>query len=303
MRGVSWGQQAEPTRYRSDREFRTPPALVLLALSAGCAGRAETPAPGLCEVEVKRDVTYYRGEDADRVRHKLDVYLPKGKTDVPVVLFVHGGGWTFGDKSFFGTCEAVGKMFARHGVAAVVCNYRLSPGVRHPEHVKDVARAFAWARQNVKQYGGRPDQLFVSGHSAGGHLVALLATDESYLKAEGLSLKDVKGAMPISGVYGIPDNLFHEVFGKDAEVRKKAGPITHVKAECPPFLIVYAEKDYPFCDVASADFCRALVRKKVSAQALEIKGRNHIDVFTSTGRDDDPCARALLDFIAKHTRR
>jgi acetyl esterase/lipase len=275
-----------------------------LALAAGFASRGEEKtAPGRFEVDVKRDIAYYRGEDADKVRHRLDLYLPRGKSEVPVVLFVHGGGWMIGDKSFFGTCEAVGKMFARHGVAAAVCNYRLSPGVKHPEHVRDVARAFAWVHRSIKDHGGRPDQLFVCGHSAGGHLVALLATDEGFLKAEGLSLKDVKGAMPISGVYGIPDNLFTDVFGKDPEVRKKAGPRNHVKPECPPFLIVYADKDYPLCNVASEDFCKALKKEKVLARTVEVKDRNHIDVFTRTGRDEDPCAEALLDFIARHTRR
>ncbi len=151
--------------------------------------------------------------EADQKKHKLDLYLPKGKTDFPVVMFVHGGGWVFGDKNFFGVYEGVGKMFARHGVGAVVTNYRLSPAVQHPEHIKDVARAFAWTHKHIADYGGRPDELFLCGHSAGGHLISLLATDESYLKAEGLSLKDVKGVMPISGVYAIPDNMFNEAFG------------------------------------------------------------------------------------------
>src|SRR5207253_144196 len=133
------------------------------------------------------------------------------------------------------------KMFARHGVGAAVISYRLSPAVQHPEHVKDVARAFAWTHQHIADYGGRADQLFVSGHSAGGHLVSLLATDESYLQAEGLSLKDIKGAMPISGVYAIPDGLFNEAFGKDPEVRKKAGPINQVREGCPPFLILFGD--------------------------------------------------------------
>ena len=173
------------------------------------------------EVEATKDVTYRDGDDADKDKHKLDLYLPNGKKDFPVVMFVHGGAWVFGDRNFFGVYEGIGKMFARHGIGAVVISYRLSPHVKHPEHVKDVAAAFAWTHKHIGEYGGRADELFLCGHSAGGHLVSLLATDESYLQAEGLSLKDVKGVMPISGVYGIPDKMFNEVFGKDR--RRQAG--------------------------------------------------------------------------------
>src|SRR5207245_1238220 len=71
-------------------------------------------------------------------------------------------------------------------------------------HVKDVARAFAWARKHIADYGGRPDQLFLLGHSAGGHLVSLLATDDKYLRAEGLEVTDVRGVIAVSGVYHLP---------------------------------------------------------------------------------------------------
>jgi acetyl esterase/lipase len=255
------------------------------------------------KVEVKSDIAYYQGNGADKIKHKLDLYLPKGKTKFPVVVFVHGGAWIFGDKRFFGVHEAVGEMFARHGIGAAVISYRLSPWVKHPEHVKDVARAFAWVRQNIKKHGGRPDQMFLCGHSAGGHLVSLLATDESYLKAEGLALKHIKGVMPISGVYAIPDNFFNETFGTDPKVRKQAGPINQVRAGCPPFLIIYASKDYPWCDTLSKTFCKALKAKKVPAETLEIKKRNHISILTQIKHEGDPCAKALVDFVAKHTRR
>jgi acetyl esterase/lipase len=252
------------------------------------------------EVEIKHDLTYFDGADADKKKHKLDLYLPKSKTDFPVVMFVHGGGWVFGDKVFFGVYEGVGKMFARHGIGTVVINYRLSPGVRHPEHIKDVARAFAWTYKHIADYGGRPDDLFLCGHSAGGHLVSLLATDESYLKAEGLSSKNVKAVMPISGVYAIPDNLFNEVFGTDPAERKNAAPLNHVHEGCPPFFIVYADHDYPYCDAASEEFCKALKAKNVSAETLKMKDRNHLDIIGKTTKDDDPCAKALVKFVEEH---
>ncbi len=252
------------------------------------------------EVEAKRDLTYFDGAEADKNKHKLDLYLPKGKTSFPVVLFVHGGGWVSGDKNFFGVYEGVGKMFARHGIGAVVTSYRLSPGVKHPEHIKDIARAFAWTHKHIGEYGGRPDDVFLCGHSAGGHLVALLATDESYLKAEGLSLKDVKGVMPISGVYGVPDKLFDEVFGTDPAERKNAGPINHVHEDCPPFLILYADHDFPFCDALSEQFGKALKAKSVSVDIMKLNDRSHLTIIGKTAKDDDPCAKALVEFVTRH---
>jgi acetyl esterase/lipase len=260
---------------------------------------AEQKPPTLHEVEIKRNIAYYTGADADKERNKLDVYSPKGAKDCPVVVFIHGGAWSFGDTDFFGLHAAMGRMFARHGIVAVVANYRLSPKVKHPEHVKDVARAFAWTVANIGRYGGRAENIFLCGHSAGGHLVSLLATDEKYLKAEKRSLKDIKGVMSISGVYEIPEKLFRDVFGTDAETHRQASPLTQVKEGCPPFLILYAEKDYPTCEAQSEKFAKALKTKKVAVRIQCIKERNHLDILGNAAKDDDVCGRELLDFIAR----
>src|SRR5262249_37999874 len=159
-----------------------------------------------------KDLAYYDGPGADKIKHRLDLFLPRGRKDFPVLFFVHGGAWLRGDKGFLGIYSALGTFFARHGVGVAVTNYRLSPAVKHPEHVKDVARAFAWTVRNIARYGGRPDQVFVCGHSAGAHLVALLVTDESYLKQEGLTAQAVRGAIPLSGIYRLPEKLLPAVF-------------------------------------------------------------------------------------------
>jgi acetyl esterase/lipase len=152
------------------------------------------------------DLRYYPGKD----RHTLDLFCPE-KIDrpLPVVLFVHGGTWMAGDKDFFGINRKVGQMFARSGYVTAVMNYRLSPLVQHPEHARDVARAFAWLQKNVHKYGGDPQRVVLVGHSAGGHLVSLVATDPSYLadpelKLEAVACKHVRGVVGVSGVYRIP---------------------------------------------------------------------------------------------------
>src|SRR5262249_46346472 len=150
-----------------------------------------------------RDLAYYDGPDADPYRHRLDLFLPKGRKGFPVVVLVHGGAWIVGDNRCCGLYSSVGEFLASQGIGAVLPNYRLSPQVKHPEHIHDVARAFGWTRNHISEYGGCPDKLFLAGHSAGGHLVALLATDEKYLKAQGLRTADIKGVIAVSGVYRI----------------------------------------------------------------------------------------------------
>ncbi len=162
------------------------------------------PPTGALEVEVVRDVAYRDDAQADPIRHRLDLFVPKGKKDFPVVVLVHGGGWVLGDNRCCGLYSSVGHFLASRGIGAVLPNYRLSPWVKHPDHVKDVARAVRWTRDHVGEYGGNPGRLFLLGHSAGGHLVSLLATDESYLKAEGMKSADIRGVVTFSGVYHIP---------------------------------------------------------------------------------------------------
>jgi acetyl esterase/lipase len=283
------------------------------------------------EVQIVRNIAYrdlYPGEDGREERNKLDLYLPNGLKDYPVLFFVHGGAWIRGSKDHFGMYSALGLHWARHGVGMVVPNYRLSPSVQHPEHIKDVARAFAWTYKNIARYGGRGDQIFVAGHSAGGHLVGLLATDESYLKAEGLSVQDIHGVIPISGVYRIHDihidaglnadprlkgfsperlearsrRLVGSVFGNDPKVLLQASPLTHVQAGLPPFLLIYAEHDLPTLGAMAREFNKALQQKQDEAKILEVKDRNHLSVLLRACREDDPVARAMSDFIRAHVR-
>jgi acetyl esterase/lipase len=252
---------------------------------------------------VYRDL--YAGEDAAKGKNKLDLFLPRGRKDFPVVFFVHGGAWRSGDKNYaLGIYSNLGMFLARQGIGAVVINYRLSPGVQHPEHIKDVAKAFAWTCKHLGGYGGRTDQMFVCGHSAGGHLVSLLATDESYLKAEGLSRSAISGVIAISGVYDVSlpaIGLFETAFGKDPQIRKDASPLNHVCDHAPPFLILYADRDFLTCDKMSEAFCRALKSKQCEAQAVEVKDRNHLSILVGLTKTTDPAARAILDFISAHT--
>jgi acetyl esterase/lipase len=271
--------------------------LVLLALNAGPV-LGDGPQPFVMESFL--DLAYRHGPDADPVRHRLDIYVPQGLKEFPVVFFIHGGAWIEGNKNHFGIYRALAKALTRHGIGMVSTNYRLSPAVKHPEHIKDVAQAFAWTYRNIGKYGGKVEELFVVGHSAGGHLAALLATDESYLREHKLSAKQIRGVIPISGVFNIGEEPVYAIaFGKDLKVRKAASPVHHARPEVPPFLILFAENELPPCDKKNAQaFCQALVEKKAPAQAWEIPNRNHISILVNAISDSDPMFRTLLNFVA-----
>jgi acetyl esterase/lipase/peroxiredoxin len=254
---------------------------------------------GRYEVKAVKDVAYYEGENADAKKHKLDLYLPKDKKDFPVLFFIHGGAWTIGDRWMW---VNLGETFAKNGIGSVVISYRLTPQVKHPGHIEDVARAFAWTHENIGKYGGKKDQIFVSGQSAGGHLAALLATNETYLKAHKLSQKDIKGVVAISGVYTIIPGLMDGVFGKGKEAAESASPLKHVSGKEPPFLILYADKDLPTLPAMAKQLHEALKEQKVESSLVVMKDRNHIDsIMKLAAREDDPATQEVLQFIAKHS--
>src|SRR5262249_5527821 len=113
----------------------------------------DEPAAGAYVVDEFKNIAYRDDKDADPIKHRLDLYVPKGQRNFPVVFFVHGGGWHSGSKELY---AGLGQMFARNGIGAVVINYRLTPKVQWPTHVEDVATAFAWTRNNIGRNGGPP---------------------------------------------------------------------------------------------------------------------------------------------------
>jgi acetyl esterase/lipase len=272
----------------------------LLVLTVRAADDAKAPARtgGNFEVAVTKDIAYVDGKDADPERHKLDLYLPRGQKDFPVLVYIHGGGWQKGSKQSF---ERQATLLARNGIGVAAINYRLTPQVKHPAHIQDVAKAFAWTYRNIGNQGGKTDEMFVGGHSAGGHLAALLATDGRYLEAEKLSLANIKGAIPISGVYTIRPGKLSGPFGSDETVCRNASPMSHVGGKHPPFLVLYADKDGPGFDKMADDFAQALQKNKIEATSRKINDRTHGSIVGNMVNQDDPTMQLVLGFIAGHS--
>lgn len=272
-------------------------ALITVTLMGVSFGAAQ-PSPPYA-FQALTDLPYYDGPDAHPVKHRLDLFAPDDLKDAPVLIFVHGGGWTSGDKGLY---SFIGRTFAQQGFVTAVINYRLSPAVQHPAHIEDVARAFAWVYKNVAQYGGNPEKIFVMGHSAGGHLTALLALDEKYLQAHGLTLIAIKGAIPISGVYDVSGilNLYRTVFGADPQQRWDASPLAHVGPTKPPFFVIYAQFDLPGLDTQGQQLFALLKQNHNEAALFETPGKDHVTIITSIGTTNDQTTEEILQFLHRH---
>jgi acetyl esterase/lipase len=203
----------------------------------------------------------------------------------------------------------------------VLPNYRLSPGVRHPEHIKDVARAFGWTCENAAKYGGDPRRVFIGGHSAGGHLAALLATNQTYLKSVGHAPSDIRGVVAVSGVYDLNDvglklsfadrrGSFRfdlnvqpaaTVFGADPNVLRDASPLSHVRPGLPPFLVLSAGYDYPPLARMAKEFTSALEKNGCEVETKVIAGRTHETMLFDIPNlsIERAAADAIVEFIER----
>ena len=153
-------------------------------------------------VEMLAGISYTEGAPADADKHKLDLYLPRDKKNFPVLVFVHGGSWRTGDRSQY---KALGERLARAGIGVAIPSYRLMPQNPHPAQIEDVAAAFAWVVRNISQHGGDTSRIYLSGHSAGAHLAALLALDEKYLAKFDLARKAIRSVIAMSGIYNVDE--------------------------------------------------------------------------------------------------
>jgi acetyl esterase/lipase len=251
------------------------------------------------DVERIRDVSYTDGGS----RARLDIYRRKDVdlTNAPVLVQVHGGAWTIGDKSQQGLL-LMNRMAAR-GWICVAMNYRLAPKHPFPAQIVDVKKAIAWTREHIEEYGGDPSYLVITGGSAGGHLAALAALTphvEEYQPDFEDADTSVSACVPFYGVYDVggvtgdraavlmrdrfmAPRIFRKSAKKHLDEFELASPITHVSPDSPDFLVIHGASD----GLVSVRQARAFVEKlrEVSTGVvtyLELPGTQHaFEVFSS----------------------
>jgi acetyl esterase/lipase len=263
------------------------------------------PAAAVAQVRVVADVDYVPSTEYANEKDRLDIYIPAQATKAPVIVSIHGGGLRAGDKSEHGF---VGQRFASAGNVTVVVNHRLSPTVMHPAHVEDIAMAVAWVKRNIANHGGDPDRVFVIGHSAGAYLAALLALDQRYLAPHGLTPRDIRGFVPVSGFFyvdrpGVAPDRPKDVWGTDASVWKAASPASFVGSRVPPMLLLYADGDDEWRRQQQAEFAKALKDGgNGDVEAQMIRGRTHNTVWSEMAKGDEDTSRAILQFVNRLAR-
>ena len=267
--------------------------------------------------EVRRDVAY---ASPALPRQVLDIDAPPNAKGLPVVFWIHGGGWQMGDKSDVGIKP---KAFADRGFVFVSTNYRLLPKVEMETIVGDVAKALRWVHDHIAEHGGDPSRIFVGGHSAGAQLAALICTDGRYLKAEGLEMSILKGCIPVDGdtydvpaiietaetrrrVHGQPPATFghREKFGRTPEKHRDLSAVTHVAKgkPIPPFYLMHVA-DHPDTSAQAQRLAAVLKSAGIPAQVYAARESTHNKVNADIGLPDDPGTKGLFAFMGEALKR
>ena len=288
-------------RNRTSTRKRWMPGSLALAALLAIAPASAAAADGFAIVE-HRDIDYIAGKDYAEDKDKLDVFMPEGVSDAPVVVYFHGGALQAGTKAIG---EGLARQLAARGIGLVTANYRLSPAVMHPAHMEDATAAFAWTKKHIASYGGDPERVFLSGHSAGAYLAALMALDPSYLEAHGLKLADVRGVIPISPFLHVEDpdvapRRPKTVWGTDPDVWLQASVTPYVGAGKPPMLFIYADGDDAWRREQNQRLAADLTAKGNKAMAIEIADRTHGSVNSKMADDDDPGMLKVAGFVERH---
>jgi acetyl esterase/lipase len=244
----------------------------------------------------------------------LDVYAPEGAEGLPVVFWIHGGGWVTGDK---GEVAVKPRVFGERGLVFVSTNYRLLPEVEMGELVRDVAKALGWVHKNIGRYGGDPRRIFVMGHSAGAQLAALLSIDERYLKEEGVPFDVLKGCVPVDGdtydipaiiataemrqaLHGLPLPTFghRQKFGNDPKKHIDFSAVTHVAKGkgIPPFLILHVA-GHPDVTAQATRLGNVLKEAGVSVKVFGAKETTHNQLNDNLGKAGDAATEELFKFL------
>lgn len=264
-------------------------------------------APGeALAVKLSEGITYSRGL-------KLDVHAPDnagrrflfvrtGKL-APVVLYVHGGGWVKGSR----------KKVYRHpewltsqGYVLVAIDYRKVPRTTIDGQIKDVARAVAWTKRNIKRYGGDPDRIVLMGHSAGAHLVALAAAQGKVGNVRGVIPNDVQAYDLVAYVTkrGSIGSMFGRAFSDNPKNWVRWSPITYARraAGLPPHLVMYSRSQGERRRSISIGYANVLKSRGVRVSVFHGTKYSHGAIAARLGRQGDAATAAVEKFLRRVTR-
>lgn len=234
-----------------------------------------------------KNIIYAKGAGAIPDQ-ELNIFEPKKpKSPKDVLIFIHGGNWNSGKKSQY---SLMGRNWTKRDIVYVIIDYPLSPAATYKEMAEYSAKSVKWVKENINNYGGNPDRIFLSGHSAGGHLAALICTDDQYFQKLGIA-NPIKGLILIDAagldMYGYlleekfsNDNTYLKTFTPDQKKWKDASPLYHLHKGMPPVTIFRGGKTYPSIVSSNEKFIKAMQEFAPETPYEILKSKKHIPMIT-----------------------
>lgn len=232
---------------------------------------------------------------------KLDVYIPDGARNAPVVVFFYGGRWSEGDREGY---KFVGAALAKQGFIAVVPDYRLYPKVRFPSFLEDSAKAVRWTRDHIQSYGGDLGRLFVMGHSAGAYNAAMLTVDPRWLNNVGGDRSWIAGMIGLAGPYDFlpitaPD--LATIFGPESNY-PNTQPINYADGKGPPMLLLHGQDDDAVWIKNSRNMAARVNQYGGKAELIVFPDMGHVKIIATVaqplqGRSD--VMAYVVDFVLR----
>lgn len=257
------------------------------------------------------DIPYAKLAKEPRL-NALDIYMPKKGSKSPVIIWVHGGLWAFGDKSDVGIKPA---YFTEKGYIFVSINHRLSPDIKHPGHMQDVAHALVWVYNNIVHYSGDPEKIFLMGYASGAQMSVMITVNKRYLDEAQGSLDMIKGVISVDGLGFdvakiIPDNNNKvkdwclDTFGLTEQEWREASPVTHIVPgmKVPPVFLAYSGVKTP----TESDALNLAKKFKDSGITIQVKSypkKNSLSIHREFGKEGDPVGQDVLVFLQDCLRK
>jgi acetyl esterase/lipase len=259
------------------------------------------------KIKIEKDIPYGTTEAGSR--NQLDIYFPEqdGRSK-DVLVFIHGGSWRTGKKN---TYWWLGRNFASKNVVEVNINYRLAPGHQYDQMAADAAAAIKWVKNNVSRFGGNPDRIFVMGHSAGGHLAALINSDPRFFNDQGID-NPIRGII-LNDSFGLDmheylltaeknkqTDSFLNTFSIDPEIWKTGSPLNYFDQVKNPYLILVGERTYPTIQMQSKRLYEKLLAKNHPVRFYKVPRKKHVGMISQMVIGTNVLYARILDFMATH---
>jgi arylformamidase len=222
-------------------------------------------------------------------RERLDLFLT-ARPKAPTLAFIHGGYWQMNDKENFA-------LFAEGllplGINLAVIEYTLAPAARLDRIVSEVRRSVRWLAEHLGEYGVDPNRLYVSGHSAGGHLTAMM-----------MPLPEVRGGIAISGIYDLEPtrlNYLNEKLALDVAEAERNSPVRHLPATAGELVVAYGTRELPELCRQSMEYARAWIERGLSGRLLPVDRADHFTILDALSRPEGVLTHALLAMLGRRS--